>query len=152
MSFWFGFFAGVGVAAYLMVLNMKRTEKTKKDKSGKEIKGEILYLNVMILDKEQAVKANVATKVTDKIGTGFYATKIANRIASRVAASVSDATVATQMATKMSETMPLKMAEMGLTTEVTKVFQKDAYIVLKIGLIEIDMEKMLLVKAGEKQA
>ena len=48
--------------------------------------------------------------------------------------------------------MTEKLESMGLNSEITKVYQKGAFFVVRLNLISIDLQKLIIVKAGEKKA
>lgn len=142
-----GLFMGAGLTVYLFSLRLK-AEKAKD----KNLKGEVLYLNVTVINKEEALRQGVKEKVESKIGTGFVARRIQKRIAQAAISTVSDEKIATGMSEKISAVMPPTMLDLGIKATVKKVYQKNAYFVLEINLQEVDTIKLIGKKSGEEKA
>merc|ERR1719198_1817603 len=56
---------------------------------------------------------------------------------------VDEATVAKKLAEKFPETLPAKMAEMGITAVAEEVFLKGAFVVIRVSIVSCDIEKLL---------
>jgi hypothetical protein len=129
----FVFFLGllVGFLGCLYYLVMTRTAQEEK-KSGSQLKGKSLYLNFHLLDKSAAVQAGVEEKLQDKLGRGFLRDKIANSVSKVAANKVSDETVGEKILEKIIQEIPLKVSELGITAEATKVYCRESVFILKL--------------------
>jgi hypothetical protein len=110
---------------------MNRTANEKKN-GGQQLKGKSLYLNFLILDKFVAVQAGVEEKLQDKLGRGFIRDKIVNSVSKVAANKVSDETVGEKISEKIIQEIPLKVRELGITAEATRVYCRDSLFILKL--------------------
>ena len=122
--------AVLGFVGCLYFLVLKRGAK-KSDAD--ELKGQSIYINLLVVDKTEAVATGVTDKLQSKVGHGFFRDKITTKIGQVVGTRISDDIVAKKMAEKMVEMIPSRMREMGLTGTATKVWgPKNAFFVIKL--------------------
>jgi hypothetical protein len=71
-------------------------------------------------------------RVSSKIGSGYFRDRFAKKLGNVAAKRVSDQVVAEKAAPKIIDAMPVRLAEMGIVTEVNQSYLKDSLIVLKL--------------------
>lgn len=145
----FGMIIGFVACLYFIVSKKK---KNTGNNSGAIIAGQSVYLNLTILDKTNAVTAGVTDKLHSKMGHGFLRDKIATKIGKVAGSRIPDSVIAKMMCGKMVEKMPRKMVEMGLTATAKKVYGKGSFFVIKLTLLQADLQKILTKVAGETKA
>mmetsp|Transcript_8189 Transcript_8189/g.18678 ORF Transcript_8189/g.18678 Transcript_8189/m.18678 type:complete len:198 (-) Transcript_8189:433-1026(-) len=100
-----------------------------------------IYLNIVVVDAKQAVES----KITQKLGAGFF-----SAAGSAVAKSlVTESKIATKIAGELATKIPTAVAEMGITMKVEKKFQIGSFVVLKATISEV--ETLALVKFAKGQ-
>lgn len=84
--------AAVGIAGALYFLMLvKTTKKNKEDDISNE--GSIIYLNFLLLNKEEVVKGTVEEKLTSRFGNSSATRKLAKKLGKFAAGRVPDAAV-----------------------------------------------------------
>lgn len=102
------------------------------------------YLNVVVLNKDDVVKA----KVQEKVGAGYFG--LLGKLATSAAThAVSDDKFAQTVASKLVETIPSKVQDLGITLELTTVFQRGTYVVLRAKIAAIDTPVLLAKTKGD---
>lgn len=149
MSFAFGVFFGIAVTLFVVIFIKQKSDKKK---SKNDFKGISVFINFLIVDKEKAVQQGVEGKIGAKLGKGFLRDKIAAKVGSIAAKNVSDETVALKMSSKMSEMLPQKLSEMGILAEAVKVYGGGSFFVIKLTMLNIDLQVLLGKTAGAKKA
>ena len=105
------------------------------------------YLNVVVLNKDDVVKA----KVQEKVGSGYFG--LLGKLATSAAThAVSDDKFAATVASKLVETIPTKTQDLGITLSLTSVFQRGTYVVLKATISNINTPVLLTKTKGEEFA
>ena len=109
----------------------------------------VLYLNVIIEDPSEAVKAGVSLKVQESSLPPPLKKRIAERVGNFAADMVTASKAAEKAAPGMCEEMPQKMKEKGLTVHCEPVFQEGPYFVVSMQVLHADVQLMM---DAEKQA
>jgi len=91
--------AAVGIAGALYFIMLVKT--TKKNKENPDNEGSLIYLNFLLLNKEEVVKGTVEEKLTSRFGNNTATRKLAKKLGKFAAGRVPDATV-----TGMCEVLP----------------------------------------------
>jgi hypothetical protein len=76
-SFIIGLLAGIVLCLYFLVIVKQKKAKNNKSNS---VNGQAIYLNFIILDKNEAVQTGVEQKIQDKMGRGYFRDKIAKKL------------------------------------------------------------------------
>mmetsp|Transcript_42891 Transcript_42891/g.100655 ORF Transcript_42891/g.100655 Transcript_42891/m.100655 type:complete len:217 (+) Transcript_42891:90-740(+) len=111
-----------------------------------------IYLNILVLTgpSQAVLKEKISEKVNEKVKFSVLRT-LATRTATKVAKiKVTESVVAEKMAQNIPQMMPEKMAEMGITAEAEEAFRKGAFVVIKLTLKNVDITKVVSMKAPEK--
>lgn len=137
----FWFLLGAVLTVYTILI-MRKKAKTKAigDESTSIIK---FYLNIFILNKDDAIKNIVKQKVSNKIVGSVIGTLAASRI--------SDDAFAENMGKKISELIPIKLEEVGITSVVDIGFQQGAYLCVKVDIVKADARKLIAKRGGKDQ-
>eukprot|EP01102_Stenamoeba_stenopodia_P015485 TRINITY_DN5283_c0_g1_i1.p1 TRINITY_DN5283_c0_g1~~TRINITY_DN5283_c0_g1_i1.p1 ORF type:complete len:205 (-),score=66.57 TRINITY_DN5283_c0_g1_i1:13-627(-) len=106
-----------------------------------------IYLNIVILNKDEVVKAQVSEKV-GPLRFGLMA-KFAASAANTM---VSDEKFASTIAQKLIDTIPEKVADMGIKLSLSKSFQRGSYVVLRAQITEVAHATLLSRAKGEEFA
>ena len=114
------------------------------------LRGEILFLNVVIVDKSDAVKSAVSARVEEKLGRGFLANRIKMRAVEFANKIVSDDQVAAVMSDRMCQFIPEKMMELGIRSETKLVFNKGSFFVCRITIKDVNMRTLLAKKMEDE--
>jgi hypothetical protein len=77
------------------------------------LQGEILFLNFILIDKKDAVKAKVSERIHNKWGHGFLVDRIAQRVGELATIAISDEKISNLMSEKICNVIPKKMIELG---------------------------------------
>lgn len=137
----FWFLLGVILTVY-SILIMRKKAKTKVigDEAESIVK---FYLNIFILNKDDAIKTVVKQKVSNKVVGSVIGTLVASRM--------SDDAFAETMGKKMSEIIPSKLEEVGITATADISYQQGAYICVKIDFLKADARKLIAKRGGKEQ-
>lgn len=127
---------------------------SKKRKTGgpdHEVKGQTVFLNFLILDKSEAIRAGVETKLSEKIGSGFFRDKLKKSVGRLAASNISDEAVAVKMSSSMVEQIPSKLFEIGLVATASRVYGKGSFFVIKLTIMSADIQKLIDKVAGKEK-
>ena len=70
--------------------------------------------------------------MTTKMGSGFVRDRIAKKLAAVAVNKISDEKIGDKIASKMVEEMPMKMVEMGIHANASKVYIKGSLFVIEL--------------------
>mmetsp|Transcript_6669 Transcript_6669/g.14604 ORF Transcript_6669/g.14604 Transcript_6669/m.14604 type:complete len:209 (+) Transcript_6669:105-731(+) len=107
-----------------------------------------IYLNIMLLNKNEVVKS----KVTAKTGTGLFARAAGKALASTANRLVSSVMVMGAITEKVITNVEAAVALMGIKATLEKVFQQDAFVVVRVQVVEVDKLMLLRGAKGEEFA
>eukprot|EP00164_Ancoracysta_twista_P005977 GFYU01008235.1.p1 GENE.GFYU01008235.1~~GFYU01008235.1.p1 ORF type:complete len:267 (+),score=97.75 GFYU01008235.1:145-945(+) len=123
-------------------------QTTPRGKDGSETT--VLFMNVILIDKDAAVKALTAEKMSEKNavngGVMPILTKIPKDNATRM---VTDNKVATRVATELSESMVTSLREGGVSAQVDSKYQCGSYIVVRVEITALDTDLLMKTKGME---
>jgi hypothetical protein len=161
-----GIVLGFVTCLYLIVVQQNKGNKNPSA----ALSGSSLYCNFIILDKSEAVKNAVEEKLQNKIGTGFLRDKLIQKVSQTASEKVSDEKIGEKILEKIIQEIPVKIHELGITAEATKVYCRESIFILKLSdfppsilshftfspsdrqLLSVDMQKLITKKAGEEKA
>jgi hypothetical protein len=111
----------------------------------------VLYVNVVIEDASEAIKAGVSEKIED-CNLPSKLKKRLRHIGKFAADKISAARIVNKMAPKMVKEMPVKMKKKGLTVHAEEVFRDGAFFVIQMQVQHVDAAVMLEAKqlAGDE--
>jgi len=107
----------------------------------------LIYLNIVILNKDEVVKA----QVQDKVGPLRFGL-MAKLAASAANTMVSDEKFASTIAQKLIDTIPEKVQDMGIQLSITKSFQRGSFLVLRAQVTNVTHSTLLTRAKGEEFA
>jgi hypothetical protein len=116
----------------------------------------VLYVNVVIQDASEAIKAGVCQKLEDSNLPPGLKKRLAKHVGKLAADRVSASKIVEKMSPKMVETMPVKMKKKGLTVHAEEVFRDGPYYVIMMQVQHVDaaamMEAKQLAEKAEKES
>ena len=124
-----GVILGFVICLYFLVLQQNKANQKNPSAA---ISGRSLYLNFIILDKSAAVKTAVEEKLQDKIGRGFLRDKLINKVSQTASEKVADEKIGEKVLEKIIQEIPVKIHELGITAEATKVYCRESIFILKL--------------------
>jgi hypothetical protein len=137
--FWFLF--GCALTLYFILLMRKRNKVISAEKESKSIVK--FYMNLFILNKEEAVQNIIKQKVANK-----YVAGVVGALASNI---LSDDKIAERIGSKISELVPIKLAEFGVKSVVEMAYQRGAFLCIKVDILTADARKVIEKKGGKAQ-
>jgi len=131
----------------------KKTTEQQQQSEDEDIKGKVLFLNVIILDGKKEIVERVATeKLQAAVGSGPVRNFFVKKIASQKANTMSDDDFSSKVSERVLEAVPLRLAEVGIAVHGEKVFQRGPYFVLRLNILSADLQKLLTKRAGPEKA
>lgn len=106
----------------------------------------VLYVNVVIEDASEAIKAGVSEKLEESNLPPGLKRRIAKYVGKLAADRVSASQIVDAMAPKMVATMPVKMRKKGLTVHAEEVFRDGPYFVIMMQVQHVDAAVMMEAK------
>lgn len=106
----------------------------------------VLYVNVVIEDASEAIRAGVSQKIEDSSLPPKIKTRLAKHVGQFAADYVKAAKVVSRMAPKMVEEMPIKMKKKGLTVHAKEVFRHGPFFVIQIQVQHVNAAVMMEAK------
>jgi hypothetical protein len=107
-------------------------------------KCEPIYLNVLLLNKDELV----TNKIAEKTGTGFF-----GRAAARTANHfITDEKIASNIGENLVDGVSKALGDMGITADFHVKFKQGAYVVLRIQIDEMDIMKLVVTAKGPQFA
>jgi hypothetical protein len=141
---WFllGFFVNVYI---LVLLRRREARKRVENKEGEyETKAVTkFYLNIFILNKDEAIEKQVKQKVANRFVAGVVGSVLKNTI--------SDEKFADRIGTKITELIPIKLSDFGIKSVVEVAYQKGAFLCVKVDILTADARKIIAKKGGKVQ-
>ncbi|CAE7466907.1 unnamed protein product [Symbiodinium microadriaticum] len=113
-------------------------------KSGGHEEPNHFYLNIVLLNKDEAVRA----QVTAKTGNGIFG-KVAAAATNQL---VSDESLVNKLSEALTTKVPEGIREMGIRAASRKVFQKKCYVVLRMDIHEVSKMELLRKSKGDEYA
>eukprot|EP00808_Paulinella_micropora_P004412 g48690.t1 len=105
------------------------------------------YLNLLVLNKDEAVKRAVEKKT----GSGPFGYGVVGKLGSAVANRLmTEDKMTAEIAKKLVDRIPAKTKDMGITLEVQTRFQKGCYLVLRARVVQIDPDVLIPKAKGEE--
>lgn len=132
---------GVVISLYVILIMRKKNKSKERDNESESIIK--FYLNIFILNKNDAIKNIVKQKVSNKMVASVVGKLAANRM--------SDDAFAENMGKKMSELIPAKLEEVGITAVADISYQQGAYLCVKVDIVKADARKLIAKRGGKEQ-
>ena len=129
----FYFLLGVFVTIYVMLLlRSDKKNKLESDETKCAIK---FYLNIFVLNKEEALESSFKMKMKDR---PRLISSLAGSLANNI---ISEDKFVNNIGDKMSTLIPFKLAEMGVKCEVQKEYAHGNFVCVAINIISADARK-----------
>jgi hypothetical protein len=106
----------------------------------------VLYVNVVIEDASEAIKAGVSQKLEDSNLPPGLKRRLAKYVGTLAADRVSVSQIVDTMAPRMVKTMPVKMRKKGLTIHAEEVFRDGPYFVIMMQVQHVDAAVLMEAK------
>ena len=116
-----------------------------------DLLGETLFLNVLVENGTEGIQTIVKENVGKKLGRGLVAATIAKRAGQLASKTLSDNKIGEKMSERVTDALPSRLGEVGITAEISRVFVKGPFFVLKVIITDVDMRKLLTVRAGDDE-
>lgn len=148
-----GVLGSFGIFIYFITRNQKNAKGKAEQNEDEQVKGKILFLNIIILDGKKETIERVATeKLQAAVGSGPVRNFFVKKMASQKANTMSDDDFSSKVSERVLEAVPLRLAEVGITVRGEKVFQRGPYFVLRLNILSADLQKLLTKRAGQDKA
>lgn len=129
----FYFLLGVCATIYFMLL-LRSDKKTKMESADTKVAIKF-YLNMFVLNKEEALQSAIKMKMKDrpKLISGL-ASSLANNL-------ISEDKFVSGIGDKISALIPVKLEEMGIKSVVEKAYANGNFVCVTVNIISADARK-----------
>ena len=143
----------IGIAGTLYFLMLLKTAKSKKSSdSNSSSEGSVIFLNFLILNKEEVVTGTVEAKLTSKFGNNSSTRYLASKLGKYAASRLPDSAVTEKIGSSITSALPTKLSEMGITAECKISFQQGPYFVAVVTIVKVDAGTVIAKSAGKEKA
>ena len=118
---------------YLLILKKNYQKQQEKE----EIKGKSLYINFLLLSKDEMIKNKVEEKLQEKIGKGYFRDKITNKISEVAINKIQDHTINEKISKILIEEIPNKINTLGIVTKAIQVYCQGSILIIKLFVFSL---------------